>query len=325
MKRSTFITWDELKVGALILAAIAILTIAVVKLGEAADLFTKRYTLVTFLSNSNGLQKGGTVTLAGQLAGNVKTIDFLPPSGDTTRNLRVTLEVEVRLRNLIREDSRIKLKSLGLLGDKVLDISPGTPRFAVLPAGDTIQSLPSLDYEAMLTQANGALTDVVALTHDLKSITGGIAHGDGTMGQLINSRTLYDQLNGTLTHLNSSLGKLDRPNGSFGKMVDDPALYNHLVDVTAQLDTVLAQLHSPHSSVGRLLTDDTLYTHMVAVTSQADTLLRALSTGSGTAGRIINDPALYDKLNKTLTDLGAILEDVRKNPRKYTKGMVKVF
>ncbi|HMA02388.1 MAG: MlaD family protein [Gemmatimonas sp.] len=325
MKRSTFITWDQLKVGGLILVAIAILTIAVVKLGEAADLFTKRYTLVTFLSNSNGLQKGGTVTLAGQLAGNVKQIDFLPPSGDTTRNLRVTLEVEERLHKLIREDSRIKLKSLGLLGDKVLDITPGTPRFGILPAGDTIQSLPSLDYEAMLTQANGALTDVVQLTHDLRSITGGIAHGDGTMGQLINSRTMYDQLNGTLTHLNGVLTRLDRPNGTFGRMVDDPALYNHLVDVTAQLDTVLAQLHSPHSSVGRLLTDDTLYTHMVAVTSQADSLLRALSSTNGTAGRIINDPALYDKLNKSLTDLSAILEDVRKNPRKYTKGMVKVF
>jgi phospholipid/cholesterol/gamma-HCH transport system substrate-binding protein len=265
------------------------------------------------------------VTLAGQLAGNVKRIDFLPPSGDTARNLRVTLEIEVRLRNLIREDSRIKLKSLGLLGDKVLDISPGTPRFGILPAGDTIQSLPSLDYEAMLMQANGALTDVVQLTHDLRAITGGIAHGDGTMGQLINSRTLYDQLNGTLTHLNGVLTRLDRPNGTFGRMVDDPALYNHLVDVTAQLDTVLAQLHSPHSSVGRLLTDDTLYTHMVAVTSQADSLLRVLSTGNGTAGRIINDPALYDKLNKSLTDLSAILEDVRRNPRKYTKGMVKVF
>ncbi len=325
MKRSTFITWDQLKVGALILAAIAILTIAIVKLGEAADLFTKRYKLVTFLSNSNGLREGGTITLAGQLAGSVKKIDFLPPSGDTSRNLRVTLEVETRLNHLIREDSRIKLKSLGLLGDKVLDISPGTPRFAILPAGDTIQSIPSLDYEAMLTQANGALTDVVQLTHDLKSITGGMAHGEGTMGQLISSRTLYDQLNGTLTHLNSVLGRLDRPNGTFGRMVDDPALYNHLVDVTANLDTVLVSLRSSKGTVGRLLSDDTLYTHMLAVTSQADSLLRALSSGNGTAGRVINDPALYDKLNKTLTDLGAILEDIRKNPRKYTKGMVKVF
>ncbi len=62
MKRSTFITWDQLKVGALILAAIGILAIAIYKLGQAANLFTKRYKLVTFLSNSNGLQKGGSVT-----------------------------------------------------------------------------------------------------------------------------------------------------------------------------------------------------------------------------------------------------------------------
>jgi phospholipid/cholesterol/gamma-HCH transport system substrate-binding protein len=325
MKRSTFITWDQLKVGALILAALAILTIAIVKLGEAADLFTKRYTLVTFLSNSNGLRAGGTVTLAGQLAGSVERIDFLPPSGDTSRTLRVTLQVETRLNHLIREDSRIKLKSLGLLGDKVLDITPGTPRFAVLPPGDTIQSVPSLDYEAMLMQANGALTDVVQLTHDLRAITGGMAKGEGTMGQLITSRTLYDQLNGTLTHLNAVLARLDRPTGTFGLMMDDPALYNHLVDVTAHLDTVLAQLHSSHTTVGRLLGDDSLYTHMVAVTAEANSLLHALSDGDGTAGRVINDPALYNKLDKTLTDLGAILEDVRKNPRKYTKGMVKVF
>ncbi len=108
-------------------------------------------------------------------------------------------------------------------------------------------------------------------------------------------------------------------------MVDDPALYNHLVDVTAQLDTVLAQLHSSARQRRPAAHDDTLYTHMVAVTTQADSLLRALSSGNGTAGRVISDPALYDKLNKALTDLGAILEDVRKNPRKYTKGMVKVF
>ena len=57
MKRSTFITWDQLKVGGLILAAIAILTIAVVKLGEAADLFTKRYTLVTSSRTRTGCRR----------------------------------------------------------------------------------------------------------------------------------------------------------------------------------------------------------------------------------------------------------------------------
>jgi len=325
MKRSKFITWDQLKVGALILAAIAILTIAIVKLGEAADLFTKRYTLVTFLSNSNGLQKGGTVTLAGQLAGSVKRIDFLPPSGDTTRNLRVTLEVESRLQHLIREDSRIKLKSLGLLGDKVLDISPGTPRFAVLPPGDTIQSLPSLDYEAMLTQANGALSDVVQLTHDLRAITGGIAHGDGTMGQLVTNRSLYDRLTGTLTRMDGLLGRLDNPHGTVGRLIDDPALYNNLTVAVAGLDSALAQVNNRQGTLGKLLYDDTLYSHLVGVAGSADSVMHQLNDGQGTASRLLRDRQLYDQLTKAVATLNAVLADVRQNPRRYTRGLVRVF
>jgi hypothetical protein len=39
----------------------------------------------------------------------------------------------------------------------------------------------------------------------------------------------------------------------------------------------------------------------------------------------LNDPALYDRINKLTTDLGAILEDVRKDPRRYTRGVICVF
>ena len=43
------------------------------------------------------------------------------------------------------------------------------------------------------------------------------------------------------------------------------------------------------------------------------------------AARILTDQQLYDQLNKTLTDLNAILDDLRTNPRKYTKGMIRIF
>jgi hypothetical protein len=69
MKRSSFITWDQLRVGLVIVASLGILTLAVYKLGQAASLFTKRYALVAFLAEANGLREGGTVTVAGQLAG----------------------------------------------------------------------------------------------------------------------------------------------------------------------------------------------------------------------------------------------------------------
>ena len=50
-----------------------------------------------------------------------------------------------------------------------------------------------------------------------------------------------------------------------------------------------------------------------------------MSQGEGTAARLINDLQLYDQLVKTVTDLNAILAEVRRDPSRYTKGMVKVF
>ena len=325
MRRSSFITWEELRVGLLLLAALAVLGIAIVKLGEAANLFTKRYALVTFLPNAAGLREGGSVTVAGQLAGVVEHIEFLAPTGDTSRNLKVTLALDERVRAQIREDSRAKLRTLGLLGDKVLDISPGTPRFAVLPPGDTVITVSTLDYEAILAQASGAVGDMVELTHDLRAITGGLVRGDGTMGQLLTSRSLYDDLSGTLSRLNTLLTRLDRRDGTLAKLVDDPSLYTHLVSVTTQLDSVLGQVRGTHGTLGRLMADDSLYTSLLAASAGADSLLRQIAHGKGLATQMLTDQDLYDKLNKTLTDLSTILADVRQHPQRYTKGMVKVF
>ena len=58
MKRATFITWEQLKVGGMILLALAILTVAVFKLGEAANLFSKRYELIAYLPKERILMYG---------------------------------------------------------------------------------------------------------------------------------------------------------------------------------------------------------------------------------------------------------------------------
>lgn len=325
MKRSTFITWDELKVGAMIITALAILVVAVVKLGEAANLFTKHYQLVTLLQNANGLSEGGSVTVAGQLAGVVKRIQFLPPDGDTTRNLLVVMEMNSELRDQVRGDSKVKLKSLGLLGDKVLDISPGTPRYAVLSPGDTVPNVPALDYEQVIEKASAAVGDLVLLTHDLRSITTAMANGEGTMGQLLTNRSLYDQLTTSLTAMNALLARMQKPGGTLGRLMDDPTLYDNLASVTVQLDTVLRQMQSTDGTFGRMLHDDSLYKRMLGAATAADSVLGLATGGNGFAARILTDQELYDQLNKTLTDLNAILEDLRTNPRKYTKGMVRIF
>jgi len=56
-----------------------------------------------------------------------------------------------------------------------------------------------------------------------------------------------------------------------------------------------------------------------------DSLMKVLTNGQGPLSRFMSDPTLYDRLNKLTTDLGAILDDVRKDPRRYTKGMICVL
>ena len=157
MKRSAVITWDQLKVGAVILVAIVVIAVAILKLGQSAHLFTKRYTLVSFVPNTAGLRVGGQVTVAGQLAGSVKEIEFLPVDADTMKNLRIVIEIDRAVQSQVRRDSEAKLKTQGLLGDKVFDISPGTPKFAQLQDGDTLKLGEALDYEAVLIRDGVAL------------------------------------------------------------------------------------------------------------------------------------------------------------------------
>lgn len=324
MRRSAYITWDQLKVGIVVVTAIAILTLAVFKLGQAANLFSSRYELVTFLADANGLRQGGSVMVAGQLVGTVKQIDLMPVDNDTTRNVKVIASVDEDVRDQIRGDSRAKLRSLGLLGDKVLDISPGTPRYAVLQDGDTLRSVPTIDYEAVIAQAAGAVDDVVLLTRDLRTLTGGMVRGEGTVGQLFTNRGLYDQFQGTMERTNAMLVRLQNPNGSVGRLLDDPALYNRTVAMIGSVDSLVKAVSGNEGTLGRLMRDDSLYTHFVSIAQNADSVMKLVHSGNGLAGKMLTDQTLYDQLNKLVTDLNAVLEDVRRDPRRYTKGLIGI-
>ena len=324
MKRSSYLTWDQLKVGVLILVALVIIAASIVKLGQAGNLFGKRYRLVAYVATASGLRVGGQVTVAGQVAGSIKDIKFLPPDLDTTRNLKLVMEVDTKLSAQVRQDSRARIQTSGLLGDKLIDISVGTPRYRELHEGDTLLVVPSLDYDVVMQQASGAITEVVRLTRDLSRVTGSINRGEGTLGQLVTNRQLYDQLNATLLSTSRLMARMENPRGTVGRLLDDPALYNSLNRMIAGADTVLRQINSGGGSVGKLLRDDTLYVHLNSVVARADSLVSTMASGKGTMNKLFTDQQLYDQLVKTVTELNNVLVEVRRDPRRYTPGMIQV-
>src|SRR5690348_18341664 len=115
MKRSSFITWDQLKVGSLIILAVLVLGVALYKLGKAVNLFSKRYELQAYLKEAGGLRVGGSVMVAGQLAGTIKEIDLLPVDMDTLRNVKLVVGIDQKLQDQVRRDSKARVKALGLL------------------------------------------------------------------------------------------------------------------------------------------------------------------------------------------------------------------
>ncbi len=329
MKRSAAITWDQLKVGLTIVVAIAVIGVAILKLGQSAHLFASRYTLVTFVPGTAGLRVGGQVTVAGQLAGSVKAVDFLPVDRDTTRNLRITVEIDRALQSQVRRDSQAKLKTQGLLGDKIFDISPGTPAYTALKDGDTLKLGEALDYEAVLVQASGALDQVSSLTGSLQKVANEVATGEGTIGQLMTNRSLYDQLNSTLATTNVMISRLQNPRGTIGQLLNDPTLYNNLNRMLGSADTIVAALgvgvSSGNGTVGKLLRDDALYNRLVSAVAGVDTIVGTMQHGNGTVNKLFTDQELYNQMLKAVTSLNAVLGDVRRDPRRYTKGLITVF
>src|SRR3954463_7635161 len=259
MKRSSFITYDQLKVGGLIALAILVMGVAVYKLGNAVHLFSRRYQLQAFLKEAGGLRVGGQVMVAGQLAGTIKVIDFLPIDADTLHKIKVVVAIDKKLEPQVRGDSKARVKTLGLLGDKIIDISPGTLKTSPLHDGDTLRVQASLDYEEVLNKAAGAVDDVVGLTKDMRTLTASLVSGKGTIGQMLTNPALYNQLEGTLGRTNALLSRVQSSRGTLARFLDDPALYDHMVSTVGNVDSLLIAMRSGNGSIGRLLRDTTMF------------------------------------------------------------------
>src|SRR5512136_1159244 len=113
------LAWSELHVGFLVLASFSILTLAIILISGKTSIFTRSYTLRTYLPSASGLKKGSLVWVAGIEVGNVRDV-HISSYKDHDNPAEVDLRVSQEYENAIRTDSVASLGSIGLLGDKYL-------------------------------------------------------------------------------------------------------------------------------------------------------------------------------------------------------------
>jgi len=95
--------------------------------------------------------------------------------------------------------------------------------------------------------------------------------------------------------------------------------------MVSQVDSLMTRLNSGKGTAGKLLQDDSLYTNLVTVTAHADSLVASLSKGNGTASKLVSDTTLYNQMVQAVGHLNELLADIKKNPKRYTKGAIKIF
>lgn len=322
----------QVRVGIVLIVALILLAFGIFQVGRLFDVFATRYPLITLLESSGGMIPGSPVTLAGQRVGQVESVEFIPVE---TRSqgvtVRVVISVNESVRSQIREDSRAMLQTQGLLGDRFINISPGSPAYPPLEPGDTVRSLPALDYESVLRMAATTMDHMQDVVVDLRTLTNRLADGEGTLGALLTDDVLYERMTTATTELAGLLRSVNRSDGTMARVIRDPTLYENMNRTLARLDSLGALAMEGDGSLGRLMRDDSLYEGLLGVVGRADSTLAGVdgfiagaAAGEGTLNRLIEDPELYDQLLRTIVDLQALIQAIREDPSALSPE-VRVF
>jgi phospholipid/cholesterol/gamma-HCH transport system substrate-binding protein len=307
----------ETRVGALVLAALVIASTTILTLGRQQHLWERKVGYVLHFTRTNGLQPGAPVSLSGLPIGSVDELHFATEAD--AAHIEVAVRVDARVAGRIRTDTRATLRTLGLLGDKYIELVPGTdPDADAIPVGGVIPSVDPTDYEAVFGQSGDIVTNVVEVSAALKDVLGTIQRGEGLLGAMVRNREFGDRtlenLESTLTNIRATSAKLDRildhverGSGPLGVLVRDAELAKSIDRSIRALEKTTRRFATGEGAAMRLVDDRAYADRVLGALERTATNLASVSEkldrGDGTLGKLINDPELHDEAEGLVRDV----------------------
>ncbi len=286
----------EVKVGAFVLVGLVAFLVSLFSLTDVGT-FRGRYYATTIVENAGGMRNGDPVQMRGVNIGRVSGFRMVPDG--------VAVTMEVYNRYHIPEDSRVNVKSGGLLGGMIVDVIPGTSservsREAILPGTvekDMMSAASDLGAEAetVLQRANMLLSE-------------------GTIGSIGSSAAELEKLLTDLSALaavqRQELALLSQSLRRSAEGVERVTTGEELERSIANIDSLTARL-------------DDATANLNAASISLGSILGRVERGEGTLGRLAADETLYDNLNAAVVSLQQLITDIRANPKQYLN--VSVF
>ena len=304
---------QEIRVGLFVLVAVALFVVLIFSVGERTRLLAPKYRLTAYFHTVSGLVPGAPVMLSGVDVGSVEDISLqLDPTG---KRVRVSLKIEKAAQDKIRADSVARIETMGLLGDKYIEITMGSYDKPILQDGKIIRTIEPLDYSALLARGQSVLFNLDDASRSLAQILGKIDKGQGLAGAVVNERTEFkeaiDNFAEATKSLNAVLAQVKKGRGTLGMLLYDKKTRQNVGRILSSFEDVATGIRKGTGTLGKLVKDETLYRRLANDLGESASLLRSLlqqlSSGKGLLPKIISGK----ESKRMLDDLSAATHDFR--------------
>lgn len=298
----------ETRLGLFVALAVLAAVLILETLG-GMRLFQKHLDVGALFDNVQDLRKGDRVKMAGVEIGTVTDMSF------TNNQVKVIMRLNKEAD--VKTDSVATIKFTGLLGENYVALSFGKPESPPVRPGAILNTEEHPDFGQVIANLNATMGNVKNMTDsfgdkletligpiisfmnnqrdslgvtitNMQTISTRVAEGQGTIGMLINDKTLYTSALGTVTNLQDSLSDIRLTVAEARKAVD--------------------QVNSGEGTIGKLLHDPTLYNETTTGMTNMKEILQKVNQGQGSVGKLVNEPEFYKNVKMTLQKLDKATE-----------------
>jgi len=310
-------TEPEFKIGIMVAVGLTILGILIIS-AKGRYFFQKGYTIKVYFDYVSGLDPGAPVRLAGMKVGEVKDLALVDKKIEVTLKLKSTAK--------IRTDSIITINSLGIVGEKYIEITLGTPQGKILKPGSVIQGVNPVNVEEMLTRTEAVVYKSERIVAFMDKLLGGeegfveldkivknTAGFTGTLNKLLVENK--DDINSTIKNLRSistSLREIIRDNYDDFRITTKEFKHSAI-----QLNKSLANLDTAIIGTKKEITSTLMELNNTLDSIQG--ILKKVEKGEGAMGKLVSNKELADNLAKAAQNIEELTIDLKKHPWKLFK------
>lgn len=303
---------SEVKVGLLLVVTLAVVVSGITLLGKESNLFRSKNSYSIRFDTVSGLNTGNPVQLNGVDVGEVKRV--ILPRDPSESEIVIWVSIDTRYEKRIRKDSEARIKTLGLLGDKYVEITSGSPGKPVIPDQGLIPTAPATSVDELIASGEDVMDNITAVTFSLREILERTRAGEGLLGELTTDsaegQRLVDTVTETLESIREAVSRINEGRGPLARLLNDEEMGNRMEDSFDRLDRVLAQVESGEGLLPSLLNDpqgkerfDEILARLDRTTAGLETLSRDLENKDGLLQKLLRDEEYAERIASDLQEL----------------------